>query len=125
MTRTAFHRSARTFPPSVPENKIALAAPPQKPANNQASNWLIILLPLLSSISMAAYMVTFGKTWMIFLGISFVILSVTITGYVRWQSRSNTRRQRLRQRDRYVEYLSGIRAQARATAAAQRAVVAF
>jgi len=74
---------------------------------------------------MAAYMVTFGKTWMIFLGISFVVLSVSITGYIRWTSRSNTRKQRLVQRDRYVEYLAGIRAQARSSAAAQRAVGAF
>ncbi|MFI5798079.1 type VII secretion protein EccCa [Streptomyces sp. NPDC051677] len=125
MTRTAFHRPARTFPPSLPESKISLAAPPQKPHNNQAANWLIILLPLLSSVSMAAYMVTFGRPWMIMLGVLFVVLSVTITLYVRWQSRSTTRRQRLRQRDRYVEYLSGIRAQARDSAAAQRAVGAF
>ncbi|QIQ03515.1 type VII secretion protein EccCa [Streptomyces liangshanensis] len=125
MTRTAFHRPARTFPPSVPEERISLAAAPQKPANNQASNWLIILLPLLSSVSMAAYMVTFGRPWMILLGVSFVILSVAITVYVRWQSRSTTRQQRLRQRDRYVEYLSGIRAKARASASAQRAVGAF
>lgn len=125
MTRTAFHRPARTFPPSLAENKVALAAPPQKPNNSQAANWLIILLPLLSSVSMAAYMVTFGRPWMIMLGVSFVVLSLTIMLYVRWQSRSTTRRQRLRQRDRYVEYLSGIRAQARASAATQRAVGAF
>ncbi|MDH2393566.1 type VII secretion protein EccCa [Streptomyces sp. HNM0663] len=125
MTRTAFHRPARTFPPSLPENKVSLAPPPQKPNNSQAANWLIILLPLLSSVSMAAYMVTFGRPWMIMLGVSFVLLSVGITLYVRWQSRSTTRRQRLRQRDRYFEYLSGIRAQARASAATQRAVGAF
>jgi S-DNA-T family DNA segregation ATPase FtsK/SpoIIIE len=125
MTRTAFHRPARTFPPSVPENKVSLAAPPQKPNTSQAANWLIILLPLLSSVSMAAYMVTFGRPWMIMLGICFVVLSVAITLYVRWQSRSTTRRQRLRHRDRYVEYLSGIRAQARTSAATQRAVGAF
>lgn len=125
MTRTAFHRPARTFPPSLPENKLSLAAPPQRPNNSQAANWLVILLPLLSSVSMAAYLVTFGRPWMIMLGVFFVVLSVAITLYVRWQSRSTTRRQRLRQRDRYVAYLSGIRAQARASAATQRAVGAF
>ncbi|MEU5095087.1 type VII secretion protein EccCa [Streptomyces sp. NPDC020996] len=125
MTRIAFHRPARTFPPSLPENRISLAAPPQKPHTSQAANWLVVLVPLLSSVSMAAYLVTFGRPWMIMMGVSFVVLSVAVTLHVRRQSRSATRRQLLRQRDRDVEYLSGIRAQARASAAAQRAVGAF
>lgn len=125
MTRTSFHRPARTIPPMVQENKVSLAAPPQKPVNNQASNWLMILLPLLSSVSMAAYMVTFGRPWMIVLGVSFVILSIAVTLWVRWQYSNNTQRQRFRQRDRYMDYLSEIRSQARASAAAQRSVAAF
>ncbi|WP_307064676.1 type VII secretion protein EccCa [Streptomyces sp. B3I8] len=109
----------------VQESKISLAAPPQKPVNNQASNWLMILLPLLSSVSMAAYMVTFGRPWMIVLGVSFVVLSITVTLWVRWQYSNNTERQRVRQRDRYLDYLSDIRSQARASAAAQRFAAAF
>ncbi|WP_372346730.1 type VII secretion protein EccCa [Streptomyces sp. KL116D] len=125
MSNIAFHRPARTFPPSVPEQQIALPAPPQKPQEAQASSWLYMLLPLLSSVSMAAYMVTFGRPWMIVLGVGFVITSVAVTALVRSQSRRSTRIARLRQRDRYVEYLSDIRAQARTSAAAQRAVSAF
>ncbi|MGP4045979.1 type VII secretion protein EccCa [Streptomyces sp. 2A115] len=125
MSKIAFHRPARTFPPSVPEQHVSLPSPPQKPQENQASNWLYLLLPLLSSVSMAAYMVTFGRPWMIMLGIGFVITSVLVTVLVRTQSRKSTRLARLRQRDRYVEYLADIRAQARTSAAAQRAVSAF
>ncbi|PSM42995.1 ATP-binding protein [Streptomyces dioscori] len=125
MSKIAFHRPARTFPPSVPEQHVALPAPPQKPQEAQAAGWLYMLLPLLSSVSMAAYMVTFGRPWMILLGIGFVVVSVVVTALVRTQSRKSTRIARLRQRDRYVEYLTDIRAQARASAAAQRAVSAF
>lgn len=125
MTRTSFHRPARTFPPSVPEQQVSLAAPPQKAAQNQAQTWLYMLLPLLSSISMAAYMVTFGRAWMIMLGIGFVIVSVGVTVLVRTQTRNAGRRTQYRQRDRYVEYLGDIRDQARESAAAQRAVSAF
>ncbi|GGM21462.1 type VII secretion protein EccC [Streptomyces fumigatiscleroticus] len=125
MSKIAFHRPARTFPPSVPEQQIALPSPPQKPAENQASNWLYLLLPLLSSVSMAAYMVTFGRAWMIMLGIGFVVISIGVTVFVRAQSRNANRATRLRQRDRYVEFLTDIRAQARESATAQRAVSAF
>ncbi|WP_109030549.1 type VII secretion protein EccCa [Streptomyces rubrogriseus] len=125
MTRTSFHRPARTFPPSVPEQQVSLAAPPQKAAQNQAQTWLYMLLPLLSSISMAAYMVTFGRPWMIMLGIGFVVVSIGVTVVVRTQTKNAGRRTQYRQRDRYVEYLGDIRNQARESAAAQRAVGAF
>ncbi|MFJ4438035.1 type VII secretion protein EccCa [Streptomyces sp. NPDC088923] len=125
MSQTAFHRPARVLPPSVPEQQVPLPAPPQKTAENQASSWLYLLLPLLSSVSMAAYMVTFGRLWMTMLGVGFVVTSVGVTAYVRAQSRNAGRTTRLRQRDRYVEFLTDIRAQARASAEAQRAVAAF
>ncbi|WP_331753138.1 type VII secretion protein EccCa [Streptomyces anthocyanicus] len=125
MSKLAFHRPARTFPPSVPEQHVALPSPPQKAVENQASNWLYLLLPLLSSVSMAAYMVTFGRPWMIMLGIGFVVTSVGVTVFVRMQTGKTARVARLRQRDRYVEFLTDIRAQARASADAQRAVNAF
>ncbi|WP_055588238.1 type VII secretion protein EccCa [Peterkaempfera griseoplana] len=125
MTRTDFHRPARTFPPSVPEQQVALAAPPQKAQQNQAQTWLYMLLPLLSSVSMAAYMVTFGRPWMTLLGVGFVVVSIGVMVMVRSQTRNASRRTQYRQRDRYVEYLADIRSQARESAATQRAVSAF
>jgi S-DNA-T family DNA segregation ATPase FtsK/SpoIIIE len=125
MSRIAFHRPARIIPPSVTEQKVNLAAPPQVPANNTAANWLYVLLPLLSSVSMAAYMVTYGRTWMIALGISFVLVSVGVTFAVRWQTRSANRRTRTRQRDRYHEYLTDMRRQARNAATLQRLANVF
>ncbi|MFJ3756470.1 type VII secretion protein EccCa [Streptomyces sp. NPDC090080] len=125
MTRTEFHRPARTFPPAVPEQQVALAAPPQQAAQNQAQTWLYMLLPLLSSVSMAAYMFTFGRPWMMLLGIGFVVVSVGVMVMVRTQTRNAGRRAQYRQRDRYVEYLADVRRQAGESATAQRAVNAF
>ncbi|MFE7973132.1 type VII secretion protein EccCa [Streptomyces shenzhenensis] len=125
MTRTDFHRPARTFPPSVPEQQVSLATPPQKPATGQAQNWLYLLMPLLSSVSMAAYMITFGRPWMIALGIAFVVVSVGVTFAVRWQTGKTSQRARHRQRKRYAAYLADIRRNARESASAQRAVAAF
>jgi S-DNA-T family DNA segregation ATPase FtsK/SpoIIIE len=125
MSRIAFHRPARIIAPVVREQKMPLAAPPQKPNSGGAATWLYILLPLLSSISMAAYMVTYGKPWLVVLGITFVVVSVGVTFTVRWQMRSTNRRTRDRQRERYEEYLTGIRKQARAATAQRRFANAF
>ncbi|MFL6055082.1 MAG: type VII secretion protein EccCa [Actinoallomurus sp.] len=125
MSRIAFHRPARIIAPAVQEQKITLTAPPQKPAGGGAATWLYILLPLLSSVSMAAYMVTYGKPWLVVLGIVFVVVSVGVTFAVRWQMRSTNRRTRDRQRERYEEYLAEIRKQIRTAIAQQRLASAF
>ncbi|MGI5255460.1 type VII secretion protein EccCa [Actinacidiphila glaucinigra] len=125
MTRIDFHRPARTFAPAVSEQQVSLAAPPQKATHSQAQTWLYMLLPLLSSVSMAAYMFTFGRPWMMALGVGFVVLSIGIMVMVRAQTKNASRRTQYRQRDRYVEYLADIRRQAQESAAAQRAISAF
>ncbi|BCY11905.1 type VII secretion protein EccCa [Actinoplanes sp. L3-i22] len=125
MANTKFHRPARTFAPAVPEERVTLAPPPQKAAESGAQQWLYLLLPLLSSVSMGAYLVTFGKTWMIALGVVFVLASAAITLLVRQQTSRAARRAAARQRLRYQEYLTELRAQARASARAQRLAAAF
>ena len=125
MANTRFHRPARTFPPAVPEERVTLAAPPPRPDQSSAQQWLYLLLPLLSSVSMGAYMITFGKTWMIVLGVGFVVCSAGVTLVVRQQSRRTARRAMAGQRARYREYLADLRAQARASARAQRMAAAI
>ncbi|WP_258566245.1 type VII secretion protein EccCa [Streptomyces parvulus] len=99
-------------PPPMPEGMTKLASPPQRPQPQGAGGWLMLLLPLLSSVSMAAYMVAYGKAWMILLGFAFVVVSVGITIGVRMQLRGSRRRNQFRQRERYLEYLAGVRKQA-------------
>ncbi|MEU5792624.1 type VII secretion protein EccCa [Streptomyces sp. NPDC047813] len=112
-------------PPPAPHGGTTLAAPPQRPQPQGAASWLMLLLPLLSSVSMAAYMVAYGRAWMILLGMAFVVVSVGITIGVRMQLRGNRRRNQFRQRDRYLEYLAGMRKQALHTRAEQRAADAW
>jgi S-DNA-T family DNA segregation ATPase FtsK/SpoIIIE len=120
MSRIAFHRPARMTPPPIPEGKTALASPPQRTEPQGAASWAMLLLPLLSSISMAAYMVAYGRVWMILLGVAFVVTSVGITIAVRMQLRGSRRRSQGRQRERYMEYLADVRKQALQVAAVQR-----
>ncbi|KOG85064.1 hypothetical protein ADK38_38755, partial [Streptomyces varsoviensis] len=121
MSRIPFHRPVRTTPPPKPEGRTTLASPPQRPQPQGAAGWLMLLLPLLSSMSMAAYMVAYGKAWMILLGIAFVVVSVGVTIGVRMQLRGSRRRNQYRQRERYLEYLAGMRKQALRARVAQRA----
>lgn len=125
MSRIAFHRPARIIAPEVPEQRVTLTLPPQKPESGASNTWLYVLLPLLSSVSMAAYMVTYGNPWLVMLGVTIVVVSIGLTFGIRWQQRSSARTARDRQRERYDEYLSGIRRQARASIAAQRFADAF
>ncbi|MEV6143251.1 MULTISPECIES: type VII secretion protein EccCa [unclassified Streptomyces] len=125
MSRIPFHRPVRMTPPPVPEGGTTLAAPPQRPQPQGAAGWLMLLLPLLSSVSMAAYMVAYGRAWMILLGMAFVVVSIGITIGVRMQLRGSRRRNQFRQRERYMEYLSGMRKQALHSRAEQRAADAW
>ncbi|WP_326555168.1 type VII secretion protein EccCa [Micromonospora sp. NBC_01813] len=125
MTAVSFHRPARTWPPEVTPEKVQIPAPPQQAQDSSAQAWLYLLLPLLSSVSMGAYLVTFGRLWMILLGVGFIVVSVGVTLIVRGQTQRHARRQRARQRGRYQRHLVELRTRARQSAVAQRAAVAF
>ncbi|MEV5753962.1 type VII secretion protein EccCa [Actinoallomurus sp. NPDC052308] len=125
MSRIAFHRPARVAPPPVPEDKVAIAAPPQSPQPAGMSTMLSLLLPLLTSISMAAYLISTGRQWMIMLGILFVVTSAGLSIAMRMQMRGRTRQAKQHQRERYLDYLAGIRRQAREVAQVQRFAAAW
>jgi len=125
MSRIPFHRPARMTPPLVPEEKLNLAAAPQLPSQNGASGFLMILLPLLTSVSMAAYLIASGRMWMIVLGVVFIVSSTGFTIGIRMQMRGKARRTREHQRKRYLEYLAGIRRQVRQLVELQRLAAAW
>ena len=78
MSRIDFHRPARVACPQLPTNPVVLAAPPQPVGRDGGASWLYLLMPLLSSFSVAGYMIVAGKKALIFLGIGFVLISVVL-----------------------------------------------
>lgn len=122
MSRVPFHRPTRALPPALPDQRVVLPAPPQTPQNSgaTATTWLTLLLPLMSSISMAAYMVMYRKPLLIALGVVFVLISIGATVAVRYQMTSVTRQNKARQRERYLRYLTEVRQTARQVADGQR-----
>jgi DNA segregation ATPase FtsK/SpoIIIE, S-DNA-T family len=120
MSRLAFHRPARFVPPVPPDDKVTLPAPPEAQGGSGASAWVNMLLPLVSSVAMAGYMITFGRPLLIIIGIIFVVVSIGTTVTMRMQMRSASRQAGKRQRSRYRSVLTAVRARAREVAAAQR-----
>jgi len=125
MSRIVFHRPARVAPPQLPTDPVVIAAPPQPAGKDSNASWVMLLMPLLSSVSMAGYMIVAGKKMLILLGISFVLLSVGVTVGVRMQMRGTARKTRVLARDRYLEHLIDVRGTARQVAADQRVVAAW
>lgn len=125
MSRVIFHRPARVVPPTLPTDPVVLSAPPQPVGKDSNASWLMLLMPLLSSISMAAYLMSGGRRMLVLLGIAFVVLSIGVTVAVRMQMRGQARKQKLRARDRYLDHLVEVRRAARQVAESQRAVAAW
>ena len=120
MSRIAWHRPARMPIPQPPADRLVIAAPPQAEQQSGAGNWLTMLLPMLSSFSIAAYMMVYRQTVLIVVAIGIVTLSVGGTMAMRWQTKKAARETKDRQRARYLEHLTEVRAYARELAAAQR-----
>jgi S-DNA-T family DNA segregation ATPase FtsK/SpoIIIE len=125
MSRIIFHRPARVVPPELPTDPVVLSAPPQQAGTGMGSNWVYLLMPLLSSISMAAFLMSEGKKVLILLGIGFIVLSVGVTVGVRMQVRGGAHKQKRRGRDRYLEHLDEVRDAARQVADDQRVIAAW
>jgi S-DNA-T family DNA segregation ATPase FtsK/SpoIIIE len=121
VTRIAFHRPARIPVPALPQEPLRLPAPPTRPEKQSTAMMLMtLLLPLLSSVSMAAYMITFGKPVLILVGISFVLVSIGSVVGMRFAMAGARRREAARQRMRYRLHLEQARDAARSLARAQR-----
>jgi DNA segregation ATPase FtsK/SpoIIIE, S-DNA-T family len=120
MTRIAFHRPARLIYPEPPRDRIGVPVPPQAPRGSQQGALLTMMLPLLSTVAMAGYLISYQRPVLIALGVGFLVLSVGVTAAVRWQSRRSTSGTFRVQRERYLDMLAAARATARAAAGAAR-----
>jgi S-DNA-T family DNA segregation ATPase FtsK/SpoIIIE len=125
MSRIAFHRPARFLPPRLPADTITIPAPPQVPEGGGAGSMISVIFPMLTSMGMAGYMISFGRPVLIAVGALFVVTSVAVAITTRVQSKKTSRRANSRQRARYRAHLREARAHARMIAAGQRLVAAL
>lgn len=120
MSRLAFHRPARFVPPSPPTDKVVLPTPPEVQQTPGGASWVSIALPLLSSIGMAAYMITFGQPMLILIGILFILMAIGTAVMMRTQMKTQSRQGNRKQRLRYRAHLTSTRKYVRDVALAQR-----
>src|SRR5262245_19164430 len=108
MSRLAFHRPARFLPPRLPDQKIVLPAPPEV-QGRQVGAWMMMAMPLLTSVAMAGYMITFGRPILILVGVVFVAVAIGASVVMWFQMRSANRQGGRRQRLRYRSHLKDTR----------------
>lgn len=125
MSRLSWYRAARIPVPPLPGDRLVIPAPPPDNTKSGAATWASLVLPLLSTVSIAGYMLIYHKELLTILAICIVAFSVVVTAVVRSETVSTARRARDRQRARYFEHLDAVRTSARMVAAAQRAVAAW
>jgi S-DNA-T family DNA segregation ATPase FtsK/SpoIIIE len=120
MSRLAFHRPARFLPPSPPTDKVVLPTPPENQNTQGGAAWVTVLLPLLSAMGMAGYMITFGRPLLIIIGVLFVLVAIGTAVMMRTQMKTQSRQGNRKQRLRYRAHLSSTRRYVRDVALAQR-----
>ncbi len=125
MSGLSFHRPVRAMPPAIPDERVTLPSVPQEQRGSAASSLMTLAMPVMSSVTMAAYMISYGKPLLIVLGAVFVIGSIGAGLVMRHQMRKGTRKNKAGQRDRYLEYLAGVRKAARDVAGLQRFAAAW
>jgi S-DNA-T family DNA segregation ATPase FtsK/SpoIIIE len=102
---------------------MVLPSPPEQ--KQSSAGFISLLLPLLSSLGIAAYMVSYGRPMLIALAIIFAVVSFGATIAFRVQNKHLERRTVMRQRARYRTLLMDVRTNARQVASAQRMLGAW
>lgn len=125
MSKIQLHRPARALPPPVPGEAVMLPPIPQGSQDNSGYSMVTLLLPLLSSIALAAYMISNGRPILIIVGAAFVLTSLASGFFMAHRMRSGRRTSQDRQRARYLAHLGEVRQAARQVAASQRRAAAW
>ena len=125
MSRVTWHRPARIPVPALPSDRLTVALPPAADTQSNSSALLSMLLPLMSSVSIAAYLIAYHNKLTIFLAVGILTLSVGVTFAVRHQMRSATRKQKQGRADRYAAHVADVKQAAVAMAETQRAIAVW
>src|SRR6266851_7551241 len=126
MTETAeprvqlVRRAARLAAPPVPEGTVSVSPPPRvdsQPAG--AVGWMQYLFPVVGSLGGMLFILNNPKPVFVASGVLFMVGSIGMGVGMGVQQRLTKRRRRTIGRERYLDYLRGVRAQLQSTAAAQ------
>lgn len=120
MSRVVVQRPARLHAPPVPAGEIMLDAPPGLAREEAgAAAWLQYLLPAIGSLGSLLFVVTNPKPLYILGGLLFAGGTVVAGVAMHFTQRRGRRVRTETDRQRYLDYLAGVRALARDTAQRQ------
>jgi S-DNA-T family DNA segregation ATPase FtsK/SpoIIIE len=106
----------------MPEGSLTLVAPPREdPLQAGAAGWLQYLFPVVGSLGGMLFILNNPKPVFVASGVLFMVGSIGMGVGMGVQQRLTKRRRRTIGRERYLDYLRGVRAQLQSTAAAQQA----
>src|SRR5260370_1226881 len=115
-------RAARLTSPPMPAGSLPLVAPPRgDPVPAGAGGWLQYLFPVVGSLGGMLFILNNPKPVFVASGVLFMVGSIGMGVGMGVQQRLTKRRRRTIGRERYLDYLRGVRAQLQSTAAAQPA----
>ena len=115
---TVLHRPARTSPPSVLLEPIAVAAPPSS-ATGAAGGWVQYALPAVGSLGALVFVLANPRPLFVLGGLLFATTAITVGLALGLQQRAAARERIFHSRVRYLEHLGQVRARARERAAEQ------
>lgn len=105
MSDNVFHRPPRAYPPPVPSEEFALAAPPTL-ENRVRDSIIAVVLPVLGSGAMVGFAIVYGNRLFLYIAIGLVAVMLLGGIAMRWSQRRAGRRSARRKRRRYREYLA-------------------
>jgi S-DNA-T family DNA segregation ATPase FtsK/SpoIIIE len=123
--RTLHHRPARLASPAVPDADVEVQPPPADAAGPARSLWPQLVFPGLMALGGAAFALSNPRPLFIAMGAVMVVGSIGYVTVTAVQQRSGGRRRARRLRDRYLDYLDELAANAEETARAQYAAGRF
>ncbi len=128
MSRVQFHRPARAYPAPLPDSEVVVVAPvPIQAAQQQGfTQYLQLLVPVIGSLGSLVFIIAnaaggHGVSILVILAsVSVAVLSVGIGVAVHLSQQAGVKRQRARERQKYLRYLADLSAQLDGTAQQQR-----
>ena len=99
-----FHRPPREYPPTVPSERLRIAAPPVQPPPPHTSI-IQLLFPVVGGVSMVGFALVYGNTLFLYIAGAMIMLLLLFSLGMRWSQKRAVRKRAADEARRYGKYL--------------------
>lgn len=100
-----FHRPVRNYPEPLPKDEVIIIAPPQIPKQS-SSKWMTLMFPLMIGFGAFGLVSSFHSKWMVWIIGIIIGLAIVVGVFMLWQQYVKPKKERERQRQKYINYLN-------------------